>query len=58
MTREIEQIVDRANKDLGSLSSRFTRPYCLWLEQRLIEAEKELSKLHQPTVIKSVCWHL
>lgn len=26
-----------------------------WLEKKLIEARKELSKLHQPTVISSVC---
>lgn len=43
MTEQIEKIVNRANSDLGSNSSRFTIPYCKWLELKLINAEKQLS---------------
>jgi hypothetical protein len=39
MNIKIQEIVDRANKELGSKSCRNTIPYCHWLEEKLIQAE-------------------
>lgn len=55
MNTEIKQIVERANKALGSSSSRGTFQYCEWLEKQLIIAERQVKKLTMPPVIKPIC---
>lgn len=50
MNKKIEQIVERANKALGSNSSRGTLPYCKWLEQELIKAEQQLKNCNLQNV--------
>ena len=54
MNKKIEQIVERANKALGSNSSRGTLPYCKWLEQELIKAEQQLKNCNLQNVSNPV----
>ena len=49
-----EEILGRYRDDRDTKKNGYY-DYELWLEERLIEAHIELSKLHQPTVIGSVC---
>lgn len=51
MKKEVREIVERANKALGSNSSRGTLPYCKWLERKLIKAEKKLKNCNLQSVI-------
>lgn len=54
MTEE-QRLRQEYREKVGSTYNAKWEWYAEWLEKQLLKAREELSKLHQPTVISTVC---